>query len=320
MNVRSLMVRWSTWCSLVLLVAACDPAMEPPKDPDPGWVHLSGETFVGCNPGETCDWTGVGNLEVRDFAFDGDDVLIVGDKINTRLSLATGKGSYLPNVNRGPDTQLEVLPQGIFAKGNSETIVMVFDRSGTQLGAWGSVNADLRYDCALRLTPDGHLLTVGPPMTSLTSGILVEIDPAVSPDVVERTLTDWDAVNKHSLAVDEAGRVYYDVGVPLAGRVEFNVFDRATGRITRVTAVPNPDNGQVAFLRGTLLGTAPGGGVLALRTAQTGMDVVRLLPTGETSLVMHSELALSTAKRLRARDGYLYVGGMGLWRTKDRVF
>ena len=60
--------------------------------------------------------------------------------------------------------------------------------------------------------------------------------------------------------------------------------------------------------------------MLATAKADTGADVVRVTDDGQVRKIIHSELALSSVVRLRVRDGYLYVGGLGIWRTRERVF
>lgn len=309
-----------------LLLAGCSSgggggASTPADD----WQRLSGETQSPCNSGKDCSWANVGPAIVDDFAFDGDDILVMGQLLSFRLALASGTGARVDLLASGMNSQIEVVPAGIFVKGNAHGVVRLLDRAGAQVGGWGTNAVDLLFDVALRALPNGHVVTAAPRPSDSAQMILVDIDPAVATTVTETALSGWGGQNARQFAVDELGRIFFETGAPGANPPALNVLDRSTGQIaTVVFANPPPTStGSTApaFTQGSgLWGPAPGGGVLAVRDrGPGGMDIVRLTATAGVSLVVPAPDG-AIVKRLRARDGFLYLAGFGLWRTRRPVF
>jgi hypothetical protein len=309
--------------AMITLGACSSGGGDGTTDPEPNWEQISGETWTGCNT--TCDWTAVGNRIINDFAFDGDDVLVsMREGGGFRLSLATGMGTRVDAFTRGMNSQLEVLSAGVFVKGNAFNIVQLNDRTGNNIGGWMGITVNTAFDVSLRVSPEGHVLSVGPLAADDTQRGLVDIDPSVPSTVTETPLPAYWIGVLNSFAADDQGRVYYQT-LPEMGAATLNILDRATGIVTKVVypdPPPDADGSQFrAFTsEGPLWGPAPGGGIFAYRQAHTGADVVRVTADGQVIFVVHAELAASGVLRLRERDGYLYAGGFGIWRTKQRVF
>jgi hypothetical protein len=140
---------------------------------------------------------------------------------------------------------------------------------------------------------------------------------------VETPLPNWLYGLQYPFAIDGAGRVYFkQPSAPGAKDVTLGILDRSSKQIATVVYAARPPTsmGSTFAPFEDVFGTAPDGGILALALADTGADVVRVKDTGEVTTVVHSELALSSVRRMRVHDGYLYVAGLGIWRTRERVF
>jgi hypothetical protein len=253
----------------------------PPTDEaTTDWDLISGEIFACPDP---CTSNGAGHNMALDFTFDGDDLLATGFMAGTRrLSLATMTWSE----------------------------PLTFDVGSTREHAAALDDGQAAGGGMLANDPDKFALT--------------EFDPANGPSV-ETPLPRFIGDRDKAFALDEQGQIWFDSAPADNVTSTVTILDRATGTKQVVTyATPPADaegNVNPSFILGSALwGPVPGGGVLAVRQKARGSDLVRLMPDGTATFVVHANGSVGTIARLRIRDGYIYTAGYGLWRSRQKLF
>jgi hypothetical protein len=285
------------------------------NDETADWDLISGDEFACPDP---CTPASAAGRMALDFAFDGDDLIVTGYMGVARLTVATSTWSPEP-FDEGA---IEISSDTVFIKAPGLAWVTAFDRAGAQVGIINDTGVALAN--TLRLSPEGKPLAMGTLDSDAHEFVLTE--PAMPPVApIETPMPDWSGDPNKGFALDEQGMVWYDSRPADNVTSTVTILDPAAGT-TKVVAYPTPPadaNGNVfqSFIGGSALwGPVPGGGVLAERQTGRGADVVRLMPDGTATFVVHANGSVGTMLRVRIHDGYVYAAGYGLWRSKQKLF
>jgi hypothetical protein len=316
-------------------LAGCGSGGGAPKSTDPqaedDWELVSGDKIVCGSP---CSSASQNANVVYDFAFDGDDVLVTSmiEGIEEIFLFTPATATWVPVKSKfavGRHQQVEITPAGYFFAGEAVGGVMRLDRNGAGRTLLTDPMVDTSAGMAfLRLSPDARPSLSALPIVESTSPppnapVLTELDPAAVGLPAETPMPGaWG--DRYPYAFDEQGRLVYPTNPADHVASTLTFLDRATKATKVVTYASHTDaDGDkftAFFTGGGVWGPVPGGGVLAVQQQARSYDLVKLTDDGQVTTVVHLGGLTATFARLRLRDGHVYLGGYGLWRSKQKLF